>query len=133
MPYEVVPTSEELPLLGLMINPSSTRSKRGYVTNYMIFVPSTRSIAWELRAQTFIQESTKEKLGEAYNQIDSLEKEAFLVLSNLYFFNHSREIQVDFSESFPNGEVLDFDDVFTTRVASTKEGVYLAQEPGMDM
>jgi hypothetical protein len=51
----------------------------------------------------------------------------------LYFFNLSRGIQVDFSESFPNGQVPDFDDVFTTRVASVKERVYLAQEPRMDM
>jgi len=46
MPYEVVPTSEELSLLGLMISLSSTGSKREYVTNYMIFILSTRSIAW---------------------------------------------------------------------------------------
>lgn len=46
-------------------------------------------------------------------------------MSNLYFFNLSKGIQVDFSESFPNGQVPDFDDVFTTRVTSAKDGVYI--------
>jgi hypothetical protein len=40
-------------------------------------------------------------------------------ISNLYFFNFSRGKQVDFSESFPNGHVPDFEDVFPIRIAST--------------
>lgn len=71
--------------------------------------------------------------GEYVRLKEVIKDRLFLSISNLYFFNLSRGIQVDFSESFPNGQVPDFDDVFTTRVASVKERVYLAQEPRMDM
>ncbi|KAJ6916613.1 hypothetical protein NC652_019126 [Populus alba x Populus x berolinensis] len=47
-------------------------------------------------------------------------------ISNLYFFNLSRGKQVDFNESFPNGQVPDFEDIFPTRTASVKERVYIA-------
>lgn len=57
----------------------------------------------------------------------------FLVMSNLYFLKLSRGIQADFNESFPDGQVLDFADVFPVRAASTRSGVYLAQEPGLEM
>jgi hypothetical protein len=39
------------------------------------FKTTSSQLQWELRAQTFILESTEEKLGEAYSQIDSLKKE----------------------------------------------------------
>ncbi|KAJ6990260.1 hypothetical protein NC653_018722 [Populus alba x Populus x berolinensis] len=50
----------------------------------------------------------------------------FLAMSNLDFFHLSRGIQVDFNESFPNGQVLDFDDVFLVKVVSARSGVYLS-------
>jgi hypothetical protein len=50
----------------------------------------------------------------------------FLAMSNLYFFNLSRGIQVDFNESFPDDQVLDFADVFLVIFASAKSGVYLS-------
>ena len=56
----------------------------------------------------------------------------FLAMSNFYFFNLSRGIQADFNESFPDGQVLDFADVFPVRPTSTRSGVYLAQEPGLE-
>jgi hypothetical protein len=39
------------------------------------FKTTSSQLQWELRAQTFILESTEEKLGEGYSQIDSLKKE----------------------------------------------------------
>jgi hypothetical protein len=54
-------------------------------------------------------------------------------MSNFYFFNLSRGIQADFNESFPDGQVLDFADVFPVRPTSTRSGVYLAPEPGLEM
>jgi hypothetical protein len=57
----------------------------------------------------------------------------FLTMSNLYFFNLSRGIQVDFSESFLDGQVLYFIDVFLIRVVLAISLVYLAQEPDTEM
>ena len=56
----------------------------------------------------------------------TIKDKLFLAISNLYFFNLSRGIQVDFNEIFLNGQVLDFVDVFLVRVASVKSGVYLS-------
>lgn len=50
----------------------------------------------------------------------------FLAMSNLYFFNLSRGIQVDFNESFPDDQVSDFANVFLVIFASAKSGVYLS-------
>ncbi|KAL9378144.1 hypothetical protein Peur_029479 [Populus x canadensis] len=150
----------------------------------------------EMRAQTYALESTKQRLVEAYNYIDLLEKgmanlekklaklkgardtlkeepkiaredvqnsrarmenlknssqalwseyresvslmktlgdKIFLAMSNLYFFSLSRGIQVDFSKSFSDFQVLDCADVFSIKVALAKSGVYLAQELGLEI
>jgi hypothetical protein len=42
-------------------------------------------------------------------------------------------MQVDFSKSFSNDQVLDFVDVFPIRIASAGSRVYLAQEPDLKM
>jgi len=57
----------------------------------------------------------------------------FLAMSNLCFFNLSRWIQVDFSESFLDDQVLDFIDVFLIRVVLAISLVYLAQELDTEM
>jgi len=57
----------------------------------------------------------------------------FLSMYNFYFFNLFKGMQVDFRKSFPNGQVLDFKDVFLVSAAAVKNGIYLAQELGMDM
>lgn len=44
----------------------------------------------------------------------------------MYFFNLSKEMQVDFRESFHDDQVPDFEDVFPTRAVVAKDGVYLA-------
>lgn len=35
---------------------------------------------------------------------------------------------MDFSESFSNGQILDFEDIFPIRATSTKDHVYLVKE-----
>jgi hypothetical protein len=54
-------------------------------------------------------------------------------MSNLYFFNPSRGLQMDFSEPFLNVQAPDFEDVFHTWAATTKDKIYVAQEPNMNM
>ena len=39
----------------------------------------------------------------------------FLSMTNLYFFNHSIRMHVGFSESFSNGQVPDFRNIFPVR------------------
>jgi hypothetical protein len=41
--------------------------------------------------------------GESISLMEKIEDKLLLAMSNLYFFNLSRWIQVDFSESFPDG------------------------------
>ena len=48
-------------------------------------------------------------------------------MSNLYFYNLFKGMQVEFSESFPNGQVLDFEDVFFVRAMMASDGFYLTQ------
>lgn len=71
-------------------------------------------------------ETLKKSLQEFYAKsresvflIETIGDRLFMSISNLYFFNFSRGKQVDFSESFPNGHVPDFEDVFPIRIAST--------------
>ncbi|KAL9372943.1 hypothetical protein Peur_035187 [Populus x canadensis] len=51
--------------------------------------------------------------------------EIFLAMSNLYFFNRSRGIQVDFSAAFHPFTVPDFDNVFPARASAANRGEYL--------
>jgi len=57
----------------------------------------------------------------------------FLAMSNLYFFNRSRGMQVDFSAAFHPFTVPDFDDVFPARASAANRGEYLDAEPGLDV
>jgi hypothetical protein len=45
----------------------------------------------------------------------------------LYFFILFKGMQVEFSESFPNGQVPDFEDVFLVRAMMANDDFYLAQ------
>jgi len=49
--------------------------------------------------------------GESVSLTETIRDKIFLSMSNLYFLNLSRGIQVDFNESFPIGQILDFKDV----------------------
>jgi len=83
-----------------------------------------------------LKNSSKEfhtEYGEFVSLIEIIRDKIFLSMSNLYFFNLSREMQVDFNESFSIGQILNFKDVFPARVVAANDEVYFAQEPGMDM
>jgi hypothetical protein len=58
------------------------------------------------------------KSRESVFLIETIGDRLFMSISNLYFFNFSRGKQVDFGESFPNGQVPDFEYVFPIRIAS---------------
>jgi hypothetical protein len=55
----------------------------------------------------------------------------FLVISNLYFFNLLRGVQMDFSATFHHVPVLDFAEVFLVRAVIAQCGEYLVEEPGL--
>ena len=54
-------------------------------------------------------------------------------MSNLYLFNIYKRMHMNFSESFPDGQVPNFEDVFSLRALVAKDDVYLTQESGPDM
>lgn len=66
------------------------------------------------------------KYGESISLMEKIGDKLFLAMSNLYFFNLSKWIQVDFIESFPDGQILNFANVFPIKAASTKSRVFLA-------
>jgi hypothetical protein len=57
----------------------------------------------------------------------------FFVMSNMYFFNQSREMHMDFNVAFHPVLVPSFADVFPIRVVATQYGEYLAEESGLDI
>jgi hypothetical protein len=71
--------------------------------------------------------------GESVSLTKTINDKLFLAISNLCFSNLPRGMQVDFSKSFSNDQVLDFVDVFPIRIASAGSRVYLAQEPDLKM
>jgi hypothetical protein len=71
--------------------------------------------------------------GEFVYLTETIGDRLLLVMLNLYFFNLFREIQVNFSESFLDDQVLDFTNVFPVGVVSAKSRVYLAYKPGLEM
>jgi len=74
-------------------------------------------------------------LQECFRRSVALTKTAgdkiFLVISNLYFFNLLRRVQVDFSATFHHVTVLDFAEAFPVRAVVAQCGEYLAEEPGL--
>jgi len=64
--------------------------------------------------------------GESVFLTDTIRDKLFLSMSNLYFLNLYRGMQVDFNESFHIGQILDFKDVFPARVAAAKDEIYFA-------
>lgn len=53
----------------------------------------------------------------------------FLAKSNLYFFNQSRGMLMDFSATFHRVSAPNFIDVFLTRVVVAYRKEYLVEEP----
>jgi hypothetical protein len=83
-----------------------------------------------------LQNSSQEfytEYGESVFLTETIRDKIFLSMSNLYFLNLYRGMQVDFNESFPIGQILDFKDIFPARVAAAKHEIYFAQEQGMNM
>jgi hypothetical protein len=56
----------------------------------------------------------------------------FLTLSNLYFFNLLRGIQVNFSAAFHLALVPDFADILLVRVVAAQHGEYITEKSGLD-
>lgn len=54
-----------------------------------------------------------------------------LVMSNLYFFYESKEIQVDFITAFYSIAVPNFIDVFSIKVVTAQYEEYLVEELGL--
>ena len=52
---------------------------------------------------------------ESTSLTETIGDKVFLVMSNLYFFNLSREIQVDFNKSFLDNQVSNFANDFLVR------------------
>ena len=57
----------------------------------------------------------------------------FLTMSNMYFFNQSSGIQVNFSDAFYLILVSDFIDMFFTRAATTPHKKYFVEKPDVDI
>jgi len=62
-----------------------------------------------------------------------VEEKTLLAISNPYFFNLARGIQMDFVVVFHSVLVPDFANVFLVRDATTKHKVYLTEEFGLDV
>jgi hypothetical protein len=62
-----------------------------------------------------------------------VEGKTLFALSNLYFFNLARGIQMDFVVVFHLVLVPDFANVFLVKDATTKHKVYLTEESGLDV
>ena len=56
----------------------------------------------------------------------------FLVISNLYFFNMFRGMQVNFGAAL-HPILMPFIDVFPIRVAATQHGKYLTEKSGLNI
>jgi hypothetical protein len=63
-------------------------------------------------------EKFQEMFGGSFSLNKMVGDKIFLAMSNLYFFNLYRGIQVDFSITFHPVFVLDFADVFPIRTAT---------------
>ncbi|KAG6750278.1 hypothetical protein POTOM_047382 [Populus tomentosa] len=119
--------------------------------NGLEVVKATLNCKGEIKGQTYILSPIEEKLVEVYNQIDFLEKKntsqglyaeygefvslkktigdkLFISMSNMYLFNLYKGMHMNFNESFPDGQVLDFKNVFSIRALAAKDYVYLTQE-----
>jgi hypothetical protein len=57
----------------------------------------------------------------------------FLAMSNLYFFNQSRGIHVDFNVAFHLVSVLDFTNMFLVRVVVAQHEEYVAEEHSLNV
>jgi len=54
-------------------------------------------------------------------------------MSNLYFFNQSRGVHVDFNSDIHPVLMPDFADVFFTKVATAQHGEYLTEESSLSV
>ena len=57
----------------------------------------------------------------------------FLVISNLYFLNLSKGMQVDFSATFHLVLVSNFSDVFLVKATSAQQRKYMSKKPRLDL
>jgi len=57
----------------------------------------------------------------------------FIAMSNMYFFNQSKGMQVDFSVVLHHVRMLDFTDVFPAMAVIAQHEEYLAEEPCLDI
>lgn len=57
----------------------------------------------------------------------------FLAMSNLYFFNSYRGMQMDFSATFHPIPMLDLENVFPVKAAVANQGDYLVKKPRLDL
>jgi hypothetical protein len=57
----------------------------------------------------------------------------FFVMSNMYFFNQSRGMHMDFSVAFHPVQVPSFAYLFPIKVVAIQYGEYLVEEPGLDI
>jgi hypothetical protein len=64
---------------------------------------------------------------------DVVRDKIFLAIWNLYFFNYSKGMQVDFSAALLPVPMPDFEFVFPVRVVTANQGEYLVEEPGLDL
>jgi len=64
---------------------------------------------------------------------EMVEDKIFLAMFNLYFFNQSRGVHVDFNATFHLVSMPDFADVFLVKVVATQHGEYLVEEPSLDV
>jgi acyl-CoA thioesterase len=63
---------------------------------------------------------------------ETVKDKIFLTMSNLYFFNLLRGIQVNFKATFHLALVLDFADMLLVRVVATQHGEYITEKSGLD-
>jgi hypothetical protein len=64
---------------------------------------------------------------------ETVRDKIFLVVSNLYFSNLSKGMQVDFSVAFHLVLVLDFSNVFPVRATSAQQREYMTKKPRLDL
>jgi hypothetical protein len=93
----------------------------------------TSKRGWRVEA---LKSSAKE-FQEVFRGSVSLSKtvgdKIFLAMSNLYFFNCSKGMQMDFSAAFHPILVHDFEDMFVVRVVIAHWIEFLAEEVGLHL
>jgi len=64
--------------------------------------------------------------------IETMKDKIFVTVSNLYFFNLLRGIQVNFSAAFHLALVPNFKDMLLVRVVATQHEEYITEKSGLD-